>query len=133
MKSRQSANCYPSDGLLDRMPAVCLGNTQYSLPVKLSKAYAFDCRGFELDLRPLLDDALAADNTGQLGTFIDYHCEMLTACKLIITILLLRHMRPLSPTPTLGTTPRFDTGLLHKVLDTRRKCSKASHRLRSWR
>jgi hypothetical protein len=34
------------------------------------KAYAFDWRGFELDLRPLLLDALVADKTGQLETFI---------------------------------------------------------------
>jgi hypothetical protein len=42
------------------------------------KAYAFDWRGFELDLRPLLEDALVADNTGLLETFIDDHREVLT-------------------------------------------------------
>jgi hypothetical protein len=42
------------------------------------KAYTFDWRGFELDLRPLLENALVADNTGLLETFIDDHREVLT-------------------------------------------------------
>jgi hypothetical protein len=42
------------------------------------KAYAFDWRGFELDLLPLLEDALHADNTAQLERFIDDHREALT-------------------------------------------------------
>jgi hypothetical protein len=42
------------------------------------KAYAFDWRGFELDLLPLLEDALLADDSAQLETFIDDHREALT-------------------------------------------------------
>jgi hypothetical protein len=41
------------------------------------KAYAFDWRRFEFELRPLLEGALVADNTGQLETFIDEHREVL--------------------------------------------------------
>jgi hypothetical protein len=42
------------------------------------KAYAFDWRGFELDLRPLLEDALVADKTGQLEKFIGDHRDVVT-------------------------------------------------------
>jgi hypothetical protein len=42
------------------------------------KAYAFDWRWFECDLRPLLEDALVTDNARRLETFIDDHREVLT-------------------------------------------------------
>jgi hypothetical protein len=42
------------------------------------KAYAFNWRGFELDLHPLLESALATDDVAELEAFIDDHRESLT-------------------------------------------------------
>lgn len=42
------------------------------------KAYAFDWQGFEFDLLPLLGEALATDDPGELAAFIDTHRDLLT-------------------------------------------------------
>lgn len=42
------------------------------------KAFAFDWRGFEVDLHPRLENALVADDPSELEAFIDDHRESLT-------------------------------------------------------